>query len=257
MWLLLNSAGPVQRHLGPHRREPAAEGRAPEAVVRRLEGLAGAGVPPHHHVGVGAQARHVVGAAHDDVVGRELLEQLHDLGRLGRAIARGLTVAQEVLRGGTPTTSCSGRCRSARGCGRRCSGQRSGSDMPSFCREQRSRRPAGRPDHGRDADTVVRRPAHRQPGYAVDRGADARDPVEVSDGVLRQRAAPPLHVRVDGRDRLARGQRRGRRRRVPRAPRRSPGATPPRGAGPARRAGCAGRWPPRPRPTSRRSTSRP
>ena len=25
-----------------------------------------------------------------------------------------------------------------------------------------------------------------------------RDPVEVADGVLRQRAAPPLHVRVDG-----------------------------------------------------------
>ena len=55
----------------------------------------------------------------------------------------------------------------------------------------------GRGDDGRDPDAVVRRPAEREPGHVGDRGADPGDPVEVADGVLRQPAAPPLHVGVD------------------------------------------------------------
>ena len=46
-------------------------------------------------------------------------------------------------------------------------------------------------------DPVVRRAADGQARHPGDVGADPGDPVEVADGVLRQRATPPLHVAVD------------------------------------------------------------
>ena len=59
-----------------------------------------------------------------------------------------------------------------------------------------------RGDAGRDADPVVRRPADRQPGDARERRRrTAATRSRWPDGVLRQRAAPPLHVRVDRPDR--------------------------------------------------------
>ena len=79
----------VQRHLRPHRVEAGAEGGAAEAVVRRLQLLAGGRVRPHHHVGVGAQTADVVDAAHDRVGLVELGEELLDLGALGRAVRVG------------------------------------------------------------------------------------------------------------------------------------------------------------------------
>ena len=69
---------------------------------------------------------------------------------------------------------------------------------------------SGRGDHGRDPDPVVRRTAHRQPGHLGHGRPDPGDPVEVADGVLRQPAAPPLHVGVDRAPRSARPRRRGR-----------------------------------------------
>ena len=66
-------------------------------------------------------------------------------------------------------------------------------------RSERGHRRAGRADHGGDADAVVRRPADRQARDPRHVGPDPGDPVEVADGVLRQRAAPPLHVAVDRR----------------------------------------------------------
>ena len=54
----------------------------------------------------------------------------------------------------------------------------------------------GRPDDRGDADPVTPAPHTDKPGRQ--RGAHARDPVEVADGVLRQSPAPSLHVRVDG-----------------------------------------------------------
>ena len=64
-------------------------------------------------------------------------------------------------------------------------------------------------------------PQTASPGTAATDGADVADPVEVADGVLRQRAAPPLHVRVDRPDATARSRRRGPPGRARRAPRRS------------------------------------
>ena len=46
-------------------------------------------------------------------------------------------------------------------------------------------------------DPVVRRPADRQPRQPRDGLPDPGDPVEVADGVLRQPAAPALHLGVD------------------------------------------------------------
>ena len=80
MWLLLNSAGrcsAIDDHTGARRRPRPG---APEAAVGLLQRLGGRGVPPDHHVGVGPQRAHVVGAADDDVLGRELLEERLDLG---------------------------------------------------------------------------------------------------------------------------------------------------------------------------------
>ena len=57
--------------------------------------------------------------------------------------------------------------------------------------------------HGRDAHPVVRRPADREPGDPGDVRADPGHPVEVADGVLRQPAAPALHVAVDRRARAS------------------------------------------------------
>ena len=65
-------------------------------------------------------------------------------------------------------------------------------------------------DAGRDADAVVRRAADREARQPLQLARGPGDPVEVADGVLRQRAAPPLHVRVDRPDRepdrVARGR---------------------------------------------------
>src|SRR3954468_18568509 len=52
-------------------------------------------------------------------------------------------------------------------------------------------------DAGRDAQALVRRAAHREPRRGGHRGADVADPVEMADGVLRQRTTPPLHLLVD------------------------------------------------------------
>ena len=76
----------VQRHLRPDRLEPAAERRTPEAVVGDLELLGVGGVPPDHHVGVGAQAGDVVDPADHHVVLGQLLDERLDLGRLGRPV---------------------------------------------------------------------------------------------------------------------------------------------------------------------------
>src|SRR5215218_10559570 len=72
-----------------------------------------------------------------------------------------------------------------------------GSLMASFCRGQRSHGPVGRRDHGWDPDAVVRRAADRQSGDRRHRVTDARDPVEMAHGVLREAASPALDVRVD------------------------------------------------------------
>ena len=69
-WLLLNSAGrcsAICDHTGV---EPRAEAGAAKPVVGLLQLLGGLGVPPEHHVGVGAQAADVVDPAGDDVLGR-------------------------------------------------------------------------------------------------------------------------------------------------------------------------------------------
>src|SRR5690606_3768510 len=84
--------GAVQRHVRPHRLHGAAQAGAPEQAVRLLEQVAVLGVPPDHQVGVGAQAREVVGAADRDVLGGELVEQLLDLVRV-----TGTVLGQHVL----------------------------------------------------------------------------------------------------------------------------------------------------------------
>ena len=95
---------PVQGGLAPDRREPTAEGGTAKPVVRALEPFAGLRMPPHHHVGVGAQPGHVVQAADHHVLSGQLGEQLLDLGRLGGAVG----LAQRETPAGTPTTWCSG-----------------------------------------------------------------------------------------------------------------------------------------------------
>ena len=70
----------VQGDLRPHRLEARAERGAAQPLVGVLELLDVLGVPPDHHVGVGTQAAQLVDAAHHDVVGGELVEQVGDLG---------------------------------------------------------------------------------------------------------------------------------------------------------------------------------
>ncbi len=83
---LVELGRPVQRRLRPDRLQVGTEGGAPQQPVGLLERVRRRCVPPHHEVGVGAQAGHVVGAPHDDVLGRELLEEGVDLvGQVGRA----------------------------------------------------------------------------------------------------------------------------------------------------------------------------
>ena len=184
---LLNSAGrcsAICDQTGSRRR---AEGRPAEGVVGRLEHLAVLGVPPHHQVGVGAQAADVVDPAHDDVLLGLRGEQRLDLGRLGVAVGgaehvaqledRPHRVADGVVEFPGPGLPCRWPC-------------------GSLCRGDLGGRPMGRRDDRRDADPVTPGAAHGQPGRQ--RGAHAGDAVEVADGVLRQPAAPPLHVRVDG-----------------------------------------------------------
>lgn len=67
---------PVQGDGTPHRGDgPAQGGGAAEVVVGRLQGLDPLGVRPEHEVGVGAQTRHVVDAAHHDAVVLLLFEE--------------------------------------------------------------------------------------------------------------------------------------------------------------------------------------
>ena len=56
--------------------------------------------------------------------------------------------------------------------------------------------PVCRADDRRDADAVVGGSADSQAGHTGHGGADPGDPVEVADGVLREAAAPALHVGV-------------------------------------------------------------
>src|ERR1700709_824336 len=75
--------------------------------------------------------------------------------------------------------------------------------MGSFSRvlqglQDLGRRQLGRGDARGDAQSVVRRAADRQPWTGGDGRAERARPLEVTDGVLRQRATPPLHMRVDG-----------------------------------------------------------
>ena len=80
------------------------------------------------------------------------------------------------------------------------------------------RRAQRRGDTRRDPDAVVRRPADRQPRLGRHRRADPFHARHVPDRVLRQAAAPALHVPVDGLAESVRcaergpqiGQRRGR-----------------------------------------------
>ena len=62
MWLLLNSAGPVQRHRGPHRLGGVAELGPPEVDVHLLQLVGGRRDPPEHEVGVGAHPLQVIAA---------------------------------------------------------------------------------------------------------------------------------------------------------------------------------------------------
>ena len=68
-------------------------------------------------------------------------------------------------------------------------------------RRRDGRRPSGRGDAGRDAQAVVGRAAHREPGHRGDGRPDPGDPVDVADGVLRQPAAPAGDQGVDRRAR--------------------------------------------------------
>ena len=76
----------VQRHLRPHRLEGGAQTGTPEPVVGVLQVVGRRRVHPQHDVGVGAQRGHVVPATDHDVLGRELLDELVDLARDGRAV---------------------------------------------------------------------------------------------------------------------------------------------------------------------------
>src|SRR3954447_15968819 len=53
-------------------------------------------------------------------------------------------------------------------------------------------------DAGRDADPLVRRPADGEAGHVLAGASYRRDAGDVADGVLRETAAPALHVPVDG-----------------------------------------------------------
>ena len=204
MWLLLNSAGPVQRHLRPDRREAATERRTPERVVGALELLGGLGVPPDHDVGVGAQAGHVVRPAHHHVVGGELLEQRLDLLGLGGAVG----VAEQVLEAEhRPHRVADGLVQLAGAGGVACV-------MPPLCRaRRRGRRPPSGPRRCRPGcrprRTPPRRPPARAPGptSARIRATRSRWPTAYCGSA----AAPALHVGVDRRRPPARSRRRGRR----------------------------------------------
>ena len=89
---LVELGGAVQRHLRPDRLEALPEGGAPERVVGRLQLLGVGGVPPHHQVGVGAQAAHVVEPADHHVLLGQHLEERLDVGRLRRPVG----VAEDV-----------------------------------------------------------------------------------------------------------------------------------------------------------------
>jgi hypothetical protein len=81
--------GPVQADDGPHRLQVRAEGARAQALVGALDLLDGLGVPPDHEVGVGAQAAHVVPAAHDEVVVRgDGGERVLDGGAARRVVGR-------------------------------------------------------------------------------------------------------------------------------------------------------------------------
>ena len=60
---LVELGGGVQAHAGPHRIQELAERRRAQAVVGVLEDLRVVVEPPHHQVGLGAEAGHVVEAA--------------------------------------------------------------------------------------------------------------------------------------------------------------------------------------------------
>ena len=102
MWLLLNSAGPVQRDVAPHRRaHPPQCGGAPELGVGGLQILDPLGVRPEHEVGVGAHARHVVDPADHDTPVLLLLEEGRGLvDHLGAVFGKlpGLTAKTENIR---------------------------------------------------------------------------------------------------------------------------------------------------------------
>ena len=214
MWLLLNSAGRCSAICDQTGVEPAPERRTTEAVVGVLQLVGGRRVPPDHQVGVGAQAGDVVdaadrrrrrrpssansfstSAASAGAVGRRRATSrepehrphrvadrvVEVLARPCAAAALGSVMALIAARGARRRRPHLGRPRAPP---RRC--------RPG-CRPRRTprRRPRAR---------ARPRPPARMP----------RDPVEVADGVLRQRAAPPLDVRVDRAAPTARSRRRGR-----------------------------------------------
>ena len=65
---LVELGRPVQAHRRPGRRQAAADRGPAQRAGRRLQGLGGRRVPPHHQVGIGAQRGHVVEPAHRDAL---------------------------------------------------------------------------------------------------------------------------------------------------------------------------------------------
>ncbi len=88
---------------------------------------------------------------------------------------------------------------------------------------------------GRDADAVVRRAAHGEPGLRGHRGPDPLDPLQVADRVLRQAAAPAGDPGVQRAGRSPRARRSGRPAPARPGRRRRAAARPPRRAGPPTR----------------------
>src|SRR5690606_14744493 len=88
---------PVQGHLRPDGIHARSQRRRTKPLISGLQLLDVLTVPPDQHVGVGAQARDVVRASHDDVLAGELGEQVIDLRGHGRTVcgAQGFTQPED------------------------------------------------------------------------------------------------------------------------------------------------------------------
>ena len=76
---LVELRGAMQGQHRPHRLAGASNLRATESPVCLLQVIRARRMPPDHEVGIGSQTRHVIRAADDDVLGRQLLGELLDL----------------------------------------------------------------------------------------------------------------------------------------------------------------------------------